>query len=163
MGMKKVAAAAFVASAAGAFLLADAIPANASAYAPYSYKLSVPAIGGWGDFCLRGSIQTGASNHVDTMVHANGGWCSGSTRNVPSGYLAGKVAGYRSGSYCGTSGVSYSNVTTWGWGVWATMCSNPSGSQEFHTVGYGAIYNDGSKGGAVGYNWFSSTSPSQNY
>jgi len=124
--------------------------------------VTVPSgYGSLADYCFRAGIVDTASNRVDMQTHASG--CSGTARNVKSGYLGGKVTGYRDGAYCEVTNALYSNTATWGWQVSSNVCSNPSGTQEFYTVGYGAIYSDGSRGGTVGYVWSWRTSPSQNY
>lgn len=84
--------------------------------------------------------------------------CGGANRTLPSGYLGIGVEGYRNGALCGFSGIYYSNVATSAWQLWITLCSNPSGTQDFYTR-------------AIGYGWSGSGyvqssgvySPSQNY
>ncbi len=145
-----------------AFLITAPVPAFASAWGAWAYELTVPSgYGTWADYCVRAGMINTASNRVDMQTHTNG--CSSSSRTVKSGYLGGKVAGYRDGAYCGITNALYSNTATWGFAVASNVCSNPSGTQAFHTLGYGAIYNDGSQGGATEYTWFTRTSPSQNY
>lgn len=139
-------------------------PAFATAWGAWVYEISVHTQAyGWTDYCDRAGIVDTASNRIDMQTRANTAGCSGAAKNVPSGYLGGKVAGYRNGAYCGTSSAAYSSTVTWGFLVYANMCSNPSGSQTFSTIGYGAIYNDGSAGGSVGYIWNNESSPNQNY
>jgi len=147
-----------------ALILLVPTPAFATAWSPWKYELSVPSGSGpWADYCVRAGIVDTAINRVDMQTHTNTASCSGGSQNVPSGYFAGQVSGYRDGSFCGQSAVAYSTSATWGINFSATMCSNPSGSQSFSTIGFGGIYDNGNKGGTVGYHWFSRTSPSQAY
>ncbi len=154
----------FALGAIPALILLAPTPAFATAWGAWSYKISVHTQPyGWTDYCLRAGMVDVASNRVDMQTRTNTAGCSGAAKNVPSGYMGGKVSGYRSGAFCGTSSSLFTTSTTWGYMVSATMCSNPSGTQTFYTVGSGAIYSDGSGGGAVQYYWFSASSPSQSY
>jgi len=145
-------------------IIFTAQPAWASASSPWRYDLTV-----WvndpsytANMCERAAILDTAVNLANVQTHSTSS-CTSSSLNVPSGYLGSNAYGYRDGSFCGSSGNYYSSTATWGFQVSYQACSNPAGTQTFYTIGYDAIYNDGSGGGAVGYNWFSQSSPSQNY
>ena len=110
--------------------------------------------------CVQPGIVDTARNYSQSVTknYVGSGSCSGSNRALPSGWIRTQVAGFRSGALCGYSGWYYSNVQTSSWQIWIQMCSNPSGTQVFHTRGYGGgWYGDGYVGGA------GVTSPSQNY
>lgn len=135
-----------------------------TAYSPLTYKFTVWQGGRTVNLCTQAGIIDVAKNRSEAQSRrSTGPNCSGSLTNVPSGYLAVSVAGYRNGAYCGDSGNYYSNQAYSRWWVTWQACSNPSGSQTFYTDARGAIYNDGSGGGAVGYIWKHTISPSQNY
>lgn len=147
-------------------LLVSIIPAGASwatAYSPWRYDLTVwvnyPAY--TASLCDRAGILDTAVNLANVQSHTVN--CTSPSVNVPSGYLGVNAYGYRNGAFCASTGNYYNGSTTWGFQVTWQACSNPAGSQTFRTLAYGAIYNDGSGGGAVGYSWFSQYSPNQNY
>lgn len=138
--------------------------ALATAYSPLTYKFTVWQGGRTVSLCTQAGIIDVAQNRSESQSRLSSGPnCSGSLTNVPSGYLAAGVSGFRDGSYCGYSGNYYSNASYARWWVTWQACSNPSGTQTFYTSAWGAIYNDGSGGGSVGYFWFETLSPSQNY
>jgi hypothetical protein len=138
--------------------------ATATAWSPLTQRISVGVNGTSVLLCTDAGIIDVAKNQSEDKVRSSTGTnCPFPSRVVPSGYLAVSVAGYRDGAYCGDSGNYYSNAAYSDWWVTWQACSNPSGSQTFYTDGRGAIWNDGSLGGAIGYYWFHSISPSQNY
>lgn len=139
--------------------------AMATAWSVYSYKITVGDNHAYADFCLRAGIVDTAQNQVQTHTYVDGTpFCGTANKNVASGSLAGYVVGYRDGSYCATSNTAYDSVAAYSFIVYGSMCSNPSGSQVFHTIGYGGVYDDGTECGCGGaYFWYSSTSPNQNY
>lgn len=148
-----------------ALLLVPAAPALATAWSPWYYRMTV-----WVNYpqknvglCTRAGILDIAKNRSETKTIASGTNCSSTTSTVPAGYLAAGVDGYRDGVWCGYSGSYYSDASYAIWWVEAHMCSNWSGSEAYHTRARGDIYNDGTGGGTVGYKWFNTTSPSQNY
>jgi len=106
--------------------------------------------------CDQSGILDTARNYNQALSKTTSS-CS-TSRLLAAGYLGSEVAGYRDGSFCGFSGVSYSTTTTAGWQLWATMCSNPSGTQEFWTVGYAYGWNGSEYLLSSG-----TTSPKQNY
>jgi hypothetical protein len=140
-------------------LLAQPAAVLATAYSPmtYAYEWPIPG-GGVASKCVQSGIVDVAQNYAQTVSRNYIPYsCSGASHTVPSGYLGTLVYGYRDGSFCGSSGIYYSNVATSAWQLWATECSNPAGSQTFKTLGFGYTW-DGS-----GYSSFSVWSPAQNY
>jgi hypothetical protein len=67
--------------------------------------------------------------------------CSGASHTLPSGWIDVALSGYRSGAWCGDTIDYYSTVNTSAWQVWVYICSNPSGTQSFHTGGWTWIWN----------------------
>jgi hypothetical protein len=57
-----------------------------------------------------------------------------------SGWLGVGADGFRNGSYCGTTGTFYNNVTYPAWSVGSKLCTNPAGNQNFNTLAYGAVW-----------------------
>jgi hypothetical protein len=103
------------------------------------------------------------SGILDTAVNYNQALSKTTTgcsyiKDLPAGYLGSEVGGWRDGSFCGFSGVYYSTSTTSAWQLWATMCSNPSGLQEYWTIGWAYGWN-----GSDYYMSAGLTSPHQNY
>jgi hypothetical protein len=143
--------------------LASASAVLANAYTPRTYvgRWTTPGHGQT-DFCVLSGIETTAQNTgVSTAYVPSVNGCNGTPKAIPSGYLGVTVSGYRDGAFCGSSGYVYSNVSTDYWQIWSTQCSNPAGSQEFHTRMQGRIWTDLSGGAYVASSPL--TSPSQNY
>lgn len=93
--------------------------------------------------CLEAVITTTstyATNEGANYSRDNsGGVCDGA-ETLPAGWLGVTLDGYRDGSFCGTTNYYYSDSATAGFGVTTSLCSNPSGTQEFHTTVFGRIY-----------------------
>jgi hypothetical protein len=142
-------------------ILAQPASVAATAYAPltYSNKWWIPGQGVYASVCMQPGIIDVAQNYSQIVIkNWISGSCSGANRNVASGFIGMQLQGLRDGSVCGTTSVYYSTVSTSAWQLWATMCSNPSGSQSFKTFGLGYYWN------SLDYNtagWWAS--PSQNY
>lgn len=79
-------------------------------------------------------------------------------RPIPAGWIGAAAVGYRDGSYCGSTGMLYSSVYTYQFGVGSHLCSNPGGYQSFHTVASSQIWN-----GQFYVQFTIVTSPSQSY
>ena len=141
-------------------LLAQPAAILASAYSAMNYggQWFIPG-GGQASKCGQSGIVDVARNYMQTVSRNYiSGSCSGASHSVPSGYLGTSLYGYKDGSGCGYSGIYYSTVATSAWQLWITMCSNPSGTQTFYTLGYGWFYNTGGYDLIGGFQ-----SPSQNY
>jgi hypothetical protein len=147
-----------------AFLAALPSVALATAYSPITYKITVWQGGRVVNLCTQAGIIDVAINHSKAQSRiSTGPNCTTALTNVPPGYLAVAVGGFRNGAWCGISSQYFNQQ--WSASLWVNWqaCSNPAGNQTFYTHANGAIYNDGSGGGTVGYKWFTTTSPSQNY
>jgi hypothetical protein len=150
---------AIVALAAGLVVLATPLSAAASAYSPLTYLASwYPPSYSHGSLCGQAAMIDTAQNYNQAVsMYYRAGACNGGNQGVPSGYLGSWVEGYRDGVYCGATSVYYSTTFTSAWQLWATLCSNPSGSQTFQSFGesYGWTGSSYLNGGV----W----SPAQNY
>jgi hypothetical protein len=150
-----------------AMCLALAMPASllATAYSTLQWVTHgvAPGIGDT-SVCDQSGMVDVARNYGQTVMKVFSGSpsCSTANRSLPSGWIGTRLSGYRSGSYCGTTGVLYSNVATSAWQVWSYICSNPSGTQSFYTRTWGYLWtgngpdNGYLPGGPV-------LSPTQNY
>lgn len=69
-----------------------------------------------------------------------GSGCTSSLASVPAGYLGAAFDAYRNGSLCGSAGPVFQGSANSTFGVGGTVCSNPSGNQNFHTVGRGYFW-----------------------
>lgn len=142
-------------------ILAQPVSVAATAYSPMNYgaKWLVPGQGVYASACGQSGIIDTAQNYFQIAVRNwISGSCAGASRNVPAGYIGSSLYGFRDGSNCGGTSIYYSTVTTAAWQLWATMCSNPAGLQDFKTLGYG-WYWDGSLYKFIGGFY----SPNQNY
>jgi len=113
------------------------------------------------DYCARSGIVTTARNYAQVLAYVNGGGahdCVGTANTLPSGWIGTRAGGYRDGVWCGVSGWHYSSQAATNWQLWVTMCSNPSGIQEFKTRGDITIYTGSGYVSNTG-----PTSPAQNY
>lgn len=113
------------------------------------------------DYCARSGIVTTARNYAQVLAYVNGGGahdCAGTVNSLPSGWIGTRAGGYRDGGWCGVSGWHYSSQAASNWQLWITMCSNPSGIQEFKTRGDITIYTGSGYVSNTG-----PTSPAQNY
>ena len=131
-----------------------------SADSPLNYgaKWWIPNSGPYASVCVQSGIHDVAVNYGQIVIkNWVSGSCSGSNRNVPSGFLGTSLVGYGP-SYCGATDTYYSNVSTSAWQLWASLCPNPSGLQSFHTLAYGYYWTGASYQFSGGW-----TSPSQNY
>ncbi len=120
------------------------VTAFASVYSAYFYaaKLWPP---GYSPPAASACIQSGMVDTAQDYSQAQErGWvdqsCRGSPHYVPSGYLGTRVSGYRDGAYCGTSQYYYNTQTAFGWQLWISLCSNPSGTQSFYSIGWGTFW-----------------------
>jgi hypothetical protein len=138
--------------------------AFATAYSPITYKFTVWQGGRTVNHCTQAGIIDVAVNHSKSQSRVSSGpTCTTALTNVPPGYLAVSVSGYRNGAFCGTSSQFFNQQYSASLWVNWQACTNPSGNQTFYTLANGAIYNDGSGGGSVHYHWSNTMSPSQNY
>lgn len=138
-------------------LLAQPASVAASAYSPVTSRFT------WIPPGYTSTAMCDQSGILDTAVNYNQALSRTTTacsyiKNLPAGYLGSEVGGWRDGSFCGVSGVYYSTSTTSGWQLWATMCSDPSGLQEFWTTGWAYGWNGSDYNLSAGL-----TSPHQNY
>jgi len=147
-----------VALVVAAYVLALPAGVSATRYSNVTWFLNwIPSGFPATELCGQSGIVDTARNYNQALSKVwNYGAC-GASRVLPATFLGSAVYGYRDGNYCGNSGYYYSTVATAGWQLWATMCSNPAGSQSFHTVGTSL-----GKAGS-GYLAGSVTSPAQSY
>lgn len=145
-----------------ALLLAQPSSVWATAYSALNYTTLVNPPGYTATaVCDQEGIVDTATNYAQavTKVYQGTGNCTGANQSLPSGWIGTYVSGYRDGAYCGSNGWSYSTVATSAWQVWVALCTNPAGTQTFHTVGAGKAWDSsGQYYGGVFHN-----SPSQNY
>jgi hypothetical protein len=148
----------------GAVLLLAMILSTTIVAAGNAYSARTPAIRwdipGYGttDVCKLAGIENIARNTGVATAHVPSAGGCGTPKDLGAGYLGVKISGYRDGSLCGTTTWSYSSSTTDYWQIWSTLCSNPAGSQAFHTVATVRVF--------VGGSYVTSTtvtSPNQNY
>jgi hypothetical protein len=83
-----------------------------------------------------------------TGLPKNVGWtqarfCStgGAPLSLEAGWIGNAVDAYRNGGFCGTSGWVYSTTRTDATKSQFLNCSNPRGTQSFHTVTGGKLWN----------------------
>lgn len=150
-----------LALAVALLLIAQPANVNATAYSAMTYSFRwTPAGYSQTNLCEQaGEIDTNQNyGQVQGWVNNNFN-CIGTAQYLPSGWYGIKVDGYRDGAYCGSSGYYYSTTYAFGWQIWITLCSNPSGAQSFTTTATGIGYD-----GTGGY-WSGRTvtSPAQNY
>lgn len=85
-----------------------------------------------------GNTANGGGNHA---YNATGGLCDGAV-TLPAGWLGVTHDAYRDGGFCGTTFYRYTDTATSGIGYQSiNLCSNPAGSQVFHSNVFGKIYN----------------------
>jgi hypothetical protein len=94
------------------------------------------------DYCSRAGIVDTARNSSQVLAYAGGGAhdCLGTVNQVPAGWIATKATGYRDGAQCATSSYYYNTSAASNWMLWITLCSNPSGPQEFKTSSWIKAY-----------------------
>jgi len=61
--------------------------------------------------------------------------CSTGLASVPSGYLGAGFDAYRDGALCNSASPQYNGSSTSTFGIGGVICTNPSGIQNYHTVG----------------------------
>jgi hypothetical protein len=109
--------------------------------------------------CSRADIVATADNKAYTSSFTTLGACAG-TYSAAAGWLGARAFGFRDGNYCGSTSWHYNSGSTWEFGVGAKLCSNPAGSQSFHTTADSRAWKPYSLSYAD-HAWV--TSPSQNY
>lgn len=142
---------------------APSIAMAGTSYSALTWRAKVN-VSGYGDTvtCLKARITTDGSNPVSfggeiRVYDSIGNDCSGS-RTLPAGWLGVTLDGYKSGAFCGTTNYYYSPSATWIYEIGAlNLCSNPSGTQTFHTNVFGRVYQ-----GSFYYNIPGISSPGQN-
>jgi hypothetical protein len=137
-----------VAVVASTFLMALPATVLATKYSPVTWFLNYypPALPVT-ELCGQSGIVNPVQNYNQALTKVWDGGSCGASRVVCAGCLGSKVRGYRDGAYCGTTTIYWSNVATAGWQLWSTLCSNPSGTQFFHTIGTSCVIQAG--GGVV--------------
>jgi hypothetical protein len=101
-----------------------------------------------GDFWTPDGCRTVFMNaHINNINGAESAgeigprFCGGGGEvDVPVGWLQVSVKGYRSGSYCGSSGTFTNDIPAYRLYVSSHPCSNPSGSQSFRSTALGRIW-----------------------
>lgn len=154
-----------IAVALAALILAIPALVAADAYSAVTYRGSVDVSGyGITRVCLEAGVGLYTPNNsvwnmgMTYAYDSSGAYCDG-PRTLPSGWIGVTVDAYKSGAFCGTSYYYYSSSATSAYGhYFYGLCSNPSGSQEFHTTAWGKVYT-----GDHYYQPNGITSPSQNY
>jgi hypothetical protein len=143
------------------YLMATSVVyANAYSVNTFYLQANVPGYAGLTDICVLSGIETGPNQTgVTTSYFHNTSHCQASDqRALASGYLGTQVEGYKDGLFCGRTSFLYSTSTTHYWQVWASLCSNPAGVQDFDTRTYSKVWN-GSTYTLTGGQW----SPIQQY
>ena len=147
-----------VAAFAGGLLLAQPALVLADVYSAQTYETVFTPIGEpMTTYCARSGVVDTARNYGASYAYANGGAhsCTSPVNYLPAGWIGVKVEGFRDGVSCGVSSWYYSSQVAWGWQLWITMCSNPSGSQDFQTRSWLRYYD----GGAFYFQSFGPLSP----
>lgn len=146
----------------GVLSLAFFAPAFGSADSGYVYRGSIGPFypGFYVDSCIQASITDTAYNQASTFAWISPSSCFSQVAELDAGWMGINAKGYRDGAYCGQTGTQYTAAKSWTWSASATLCSNPAGSQAFHTAGFGKIwiYQDGAY-----YDQAGVSSPNQNY
>ncbi len=129
-----------------AILMLQSTVLAGSATSTNLYRATVNVSGyGYHRVCLEATITTNGTNIItnggSTRVYDNlPGNCEGS-RNLPIGWIGVTLDGYRDGSFCGTSGYEFTSSATWQKTYFQNTCSDPAGSQAFHTNVFGRVNN----------------------
>jgi hypothetical protein len=116
-------------------------------------------------YCGVANAQIGDANDqtrgaVFTRAALFYGACSlSTTATLPPGWLAVRLQILRNGTFCGATDFIHSSTFTSLFGVTGTLCQNPSGWQEWKTVGTHLIFSQLDSTYAIG----SSISPWQLY
>jgi len=153
-----------IAAITGAWiLLAQPALVLADAYSAQTYEFWLDPAGSEPvtDYCARSGIVDVARNYGQVLAYDNGGGahdCVGTVNSMPTGWIGVAVEGYRDGVYCATSQSYFNSSPASNWQLWATMCTNPSGIQNFQTVSLIFAYDGSSYRTGVG-----PTSPAQGY
>lgn len=108
------------------------------------------------DYCARSGVVATARNYGQVNAYANGGGannCAGAVNVLPAGWIGVRVEGYRDGAFCGTSMWSYTSSATDNWQLYATLCTNPAGSQNFHSRSFINVYTGDAYTGAFTGPW----------
>jgi hypothetical protein len=148
--------------AAALIILAQPAIVYADAFSSRTFEFWItPAGEPTTDYCARSGIVDVARSYGQINAYVNGGGahdCVGTANSVPSGWLGVQVSGYRDGALCSTSSFYYSTSAANNWQLYVTLCSNPSGTQEFYSRSTIKAYD--------GQSYWQSTgpfSPIQNY
>lgn len=86
--------------------------------------------------CSRAAmVDAGDRNHGEVAQKnwVASGNCLGSPRVVGISYLGIKLNGYRDGAWCGNTNWWWNSAAASSLYLWATLCTNPSGTQIFET------------------------------
>lgn len=114
------------------------------------------------DYCARSGVVDTARNYGQVNAYTNGGGahdCVGSVNSLPAGWIGVAVEGIKNGASCGWSITYYSSSATDNWQLYATMCTNPAGLQDFTSKSIISAYD-----GISGYtNAVGPTSPIAQY
>jgi hypothetical protein len=138
-----------VASLAVVSLLSIGTPAASAADSGWQFRNKTgPYWPGWfADNCVRSTIsfQNGLPwfySEVRSSVSSNG--CGGGLANMQQGWLSSLAWGIRDGGVCGFN-PQWSN-SAWSTGLWGTggnLCANPPGLQEFSTLAFNRVWQNG--------------------
>jgi hypothetical protein len=140
-------------------VLPGSVAASAYSVLTYTNTWKPPGQSSFRTVCVQSAILDVAQNHGQIVIFSNSGQsCTAPNYAVPSGWIGVQIEGWRSGSFCGSTGYHYSNVSTSAWRLWSHLCSNPLGSQTFRTHTKGTFWTG---------NGYTNTptigSPNQNY
>lgn len=138
---------------AAGLVFAQPILVLADVFSARTFEINITPIGEPNtDYCARSGVVATARNYGQVNAYTNGGGahdCEGSVNSLPAGWIGVRVEGYRDGGLCGSSAWFYSSVATDNWQLYATMCTNPAGSQNFHSRSFINVYKGDSYTGAL--------------
>jgi len=140
--------------------LASAAYAAASSGNTYKATAFSPGSSSYTRICIEAEVDTVPGNYSTTRAYYN--YPCSSSRTMSTGYLGTKAWGYRDGSYCGSSGYYYNSSSATGYGIGMVLCSDPAGTQAFHTTALGRIWETWGPDPDKYYYVGSVVSPSQN-
>jgi len=113
--------------------------------------------------CGESTVLSGGSMNSWAHSRTPSSTSCATAKTVPGGYLGAMVFGYMNGSYCGSAGPSYSTVYASGFGIGGAFCGNPSGLQNFQSIGYSYWYRGPSYPYNQGYVIYFTQSPIGSY
>lgn len=120
-----------------------ALAAYASSGLQWRETVSTPS-GSTTRVCAEAAVDTGGSSSVLNIGYTRARYnhpCS-TARVMPTGWLSVLVYGYRNGAFCGSSGWHNTAQASATMGIGTSLCSDPSGSQEFWTTQFGRIWQE---------------------